>query len=396
MIRSTFLLGIFALLALTPSCSKGSSASPALIALTAALVWNSPVAQYMVARKGTFPREIETVNLKHTGQAGNIEFNFSDPTNALIATPSSGVLTPGQEIAISIAVVTLVAYTTVTLALTAKYVGNDTIAPLTSNLAFLLMPPGMFVMALLSGDPGISGKFLAAIVFGLIGVLVQHSTAGTLRNRVPALAYTEIVLIGLLTLAMTAELLQANFWRSSASQESAVDVNFPPGQGPIGYTIHPNKEAVMQPGDFHMFHLVMRDPIPVKDADKKNRHTYAFVLDSDGNAANDFKPLPAFPNDFWKGTDRWYQIDYTDAGGWTLKVSQVDSSNNVTEVASAARAIVVNDSIVMVVPKSEVPGPGAKWRASSFVHQGDFGVGAPYLWSGDVEPTVASPLVNIK
>lgn len=394
--RSTLLLGILAILVLAPSCSKSSKGGGQLPALVAVLLWNTPIAQYMVPRKASLPRTLETLVLEHTGSAGDVRYELDDPTGSLRATPASGVLRPGQQIAITIDVIKLIAYTTVTMHMALSYVDDTTVGPLNAALLFSLMPPGMFVMAVISGDSNVASLFLAAIVFGLIGVIVLHSTNDPLRNRVPALAFTEIVLIGLVTIGLSLQHLQANFWRNKNSQESNVEVNFPPGEGPIGYTIHPKMEVDMTEGDYRMFHMMLRDPHPIVDPDTKNIHTYAFVMDTDGDAANNWKPSILFPNDFWKDTDRWYQIDYNNQDGWSFTVSQVDALNNVKEVASAARMIIVDDAIVLVVPKSEIPGPGAKWRSSSFVHVGDFGFNPPYIWSGDVEPAVAKPLVDIK
>jgi hypothetical protein len=396
-IKLTLLMGILAILTLTPSCSKSGGSNGQFLALAAILVWTSPVAQYLLPRHGTYPREIEKIVLQHKGSAGDVKFDLKDPSDSLQATPSSGVLKPGEQVIISIVALALVAYTTTTLTMTCQYADAVSLDKLVVPFAFALMPPAAFVMSLISGsDPQVFKLFLAGLIFGAIAKVVQYSRAGTLRNRTPLLRYTEIVLLALITMALTAENFGANFYRSVNSPEASLAVNFPPGQGGIGYTLHANKEVDMAPGEFYMFSSMMQRPIPIEDSEPKNLHTYAFVIDSDGAAANNWKPAPAFPNDFWKDTDRWYQITYSKADGWKMIVSQVDANNKVTEVASAARAIIVDDAIVLVVPKSEIPGPNAKWRATTFVHQGDFGFNFPYVWSGDVERPVDQPLHDVK
>ena len=81
---------------------------------------------------------------------------------------------------------------------------------------------------------------------------------------------------------------------------------------------------------------------------------------------------------------------YDATGGWTLAVKQVDTSNNPSEVASAARVIITDNSIVLVVPKSEFPAASPLWRGATFVSQP-----GSQIWSGDVMPVLGSPLLVV-
>ncbi len=402
-IKLTLAMGILATLTLTPSCSKSGGSSP-LLALASVVDWTSTAAQYLVPRHSSFPRDVQEITLRHNGQVGDIEFDLKDPSGILQATPASGVLRPGQQVTITVAILALINYKTEELLMTCRYAGALSTEVLVVPFRFALMPPGMYVMSLLSAsDPVIQNLFELALLLGLVGAIVRHMGMNRKADHAPILRFTEIILMGMLTLPMASFQLQSNFWRSKTEPESNVDVNFPPGQGAIGYTLHPDMEVDMVPGEFHAFHSWMQlgGVIPIKDPEPKNRHTYAIVLDSDGSSTNNWKARAGYPNDFWQGTDRWYEVRYNQKdtpGVWSFRVWQVDATGKkFTQVASAARAIIVEDAIVLVVPKSEIPGPSATWRTTTFVHQtDDLGETSPFLWSGDVEPAIGKPMHPVK
>jgi hypothetical protein len=77
-------------------------------------------------------------------------------------------------------------------------------------------------------------------------------------------------------------------------------------------------------------------------------------------------------------------------------VTQVGAGNQTTQVRSAARAIIKDDGIVLVVPAAEFVVARPAWRATSFVHQGDFGLNPPFVWSGDLMPPVAAGLNQMR
>ena len=108
----------------------------------------------------------------------------------------------------------------------AKYVGGLTADELVVPFAFALMPPAMYVISLLAtGDAGIPALFLAALIFGSIGVLVKWSGVGGL-DRVPLLRYTEIVLMAVIFLALSLAQIRANFYRNINQPEASASVNF--------------------------------------------------------------------------------------------------------------------------------------------------------------------------
>jgi hypothetical protein len=109
---------------------------------------------------------------------------------------------------------------------------------------------------------------------------------------------------------------------------------------------------------------------------------FGLCFDSDGNPANDYDPPAQTANDPTQGTDRWYFLDFEPGNGWTLRL--IDSDNN--EQATGARVIRYENALVYVIPASEIPGPGAGFRALTFTHTGDFGLGADHDWAGDHHP----------
>ncbi len=60
------------------------------------------------------------------------------------------------------------------------------------------------------------------------------------------------------------------------------------------------------------FFMQLAAPVPTDDAGKS--YIYSVVLDSDGNADDDWSPQSPYDRDYFQGADRWYQLswDHTD------------------------------------------------------------------------------------
>ena len=100
------------------------------------------------------------------------------------------------------------------------------------------------------------------------------------------------------------------------------------------------------------------------------------------NTGNNFDPPAQTANDPLADTDSWYFLDRNPGQGYNLR--RLDLNQN--ELASAARVILFENAMVFVIPRSEVPGPGAGFRIFTFTHTGDFGLSASRDWSGDHHP----------
>lgn len=242
-------------------------------------------------------------------------------------------------------------------------------------------------------------RFWPGLDLAPIGVVILHPM-GAPRNKVPALLFTEIGLVGSLNVDLTSAQLGKAFWQNKTTRGSTTgEAFFPPGQGRNGFTIHANQETDMKAGNYLVFHVTMERTIPIVDPDKKNEHLYYFAIDSDLKTANNWSPPPTLPNDPHADTDRWYEIGYNDPtarGTWTFHVHQLNSEKTPIEVASGARAIISDNAIVLLIPTSEFGPVKPKWRAASFVHQGKFGNDPPYPWSGDAMPAVGMALLSVR
>ena len=137
-----------------------------------------------------------------------------------------------------------------------------------------------------------------------------------------------------------------------------------------------------------VFINVMHADIPQDD--QINIYTYAFVFDRDGNAGNNYQPSANFPNDFYKDTDYWIELSYVPGSGWGL--SATDASNNsFIPYASDAKIVVVNNTLFLVIPRSEFFAENIGYRMTTFRHTGDWGM-SDDNWDGDVQPPVADGL----
>ncbi len=105
-------------------------------------------------------------------------------------------------------------------------------------------------------------------------------------------------------------------------------------------------------------------------------YQYAAVFDADNSPANNWQPQGMFDWDYFQGTDTWFVIDYAQ-GQWSGGVYGGSFSN---PVASAFRAVILDNVIVWFVPKSEVP-QAQGVQVTSFRHDGSF---APEFSGGDV------------
>lgn len=157
-----------------------------------------------------------------------------------------------------------------------------------------------------------------------------------------------------------------------------------------GFVVCADDEAPMPAGEVIMVVIKLAADVPVADPD--HFYTYAAVFDADGDPANNFRFQPPYNWDYWQNTDRWYSLDWSpEQQAWGVNVSDV--AKNQFVAPSAARVVLLGDTVVFFIPGDELPAESLGYRVSAFGHDGTFSV---EVSSGDVsgaDPT--EPLTEI-
>lgn len=164
---------------------------------------------------------------------------------------------------------------------------------------------------------------------------------------------------------------------------------FPCGNGPNGFTVCPVLDAPDPGGEQLVIAVQYAADIPL--ADPSNLSQYGFVFDQDGDASNNYRPIPQFAGDYYQDTDKWYSVEYSPAQGWRLVVTDARNGSFV-QVASAARAVISGRVMMLVVPASEFAVARPAYRTTAFRHRGDFGQNPPHDWNADYDPQPGKPL----
>lgn len=144
--------------------------------------------------------------------------------------------------------------------------------------------------------------------------------------------------------------------------------------------------------EFFVVTHILDDTIPIDGAELYGQ--YGFVFDQNGLSTDDYVADPAYPNDFYQGTDRWYQLQhYPNEGAFFGVLSATNGA--IQPFPSAAKVIVKGATLIAVIPASEMEADCPTLRVTAFTHRGDYGTQAPNFWAGDTEPTVNDPLDSI-
>jgi len=146
---------------------------------------------------------------------------------------------------------------------------------------------------------------------------------------------------------------------------------FPCGVITDGIVICPEDQGAVNNGDRLMITMGLDDAVPV--ADMTNSYQYAFVFDSDGAGANNYEAAPAFPEDFFQGTDKWYSIEYTPSDGWRFYAIDASGGGNPQRVLTDAKIIIMDNAITLTVPQDEFVLDNPSYRATAFRYTGKLG-----------------------
>lgn len=367
------------------SCKRSSSGQlvvdvPAVIA--AVVLGGGDILLNPVATTALFVGAIQLRNEAVVGAVnGDMEFRVDCPAGCT-ADQSTVFLRPGESAAVQI-FTTLVLAATISIDVFARYVAG------TAERAFAIawhnvgFQSAAFRTLALISLPVFAVLWAASAVLTPVGVETRQSNPNVPR-RIPQLAQDVRALGAVIGFLGVVQLIAIFGGLTDGIAE------FPEGQGPNGYRVSASPSVPLAEGEYITFWMSVSDDIPLSATTELFQ--YAFVCDSDANPANNYVPSPAFPDDFFGGTDRWYELNYAPSSGWALTCKAVGAGNVISTVASGARAILSGDTIVMVVPRAEFVVPNPPFRASTFAHLGDFGQSAPFTWSGDPTPSVADGL----
>ena len=226
------------------------------------------------------------------------------------------------------------------------------------------------------GAAEVSAKFERTLTNALVLVMTKHWDS-SVPDKFPSFRDTEIGGHGLCTVTLT------------QGDLDAIVGLFPLGVGPNGFTVQGQLPDTPLPGDYHVVHFEVDATLAVVVADPTLLFEYAFAFDSDGVTSNNFSEADT---NYYTGTDRWYEVTWTNAQGWRLRVYTADTDSFV-EVSSAARVIFADNAMLLLVPASEFAVGEPDYRVTAFVHTGDFGIPPPSTsWSGNPEPRLVEGL----
>jgi hypothetical protein len=349
----------------------------------------------------SFPQVIGTVTFTNPGKASEaIRVEFTDADGVLTADPADLQVAPGESVTVTISAAScpseVESMDVVQFTDEGNVLRRSAFRAVDAQRCDRVEP----VAGLLQRFTGeLSLLWLTGLATSFIGTVILHS-ALSVPAKATSTDATEILLRGIVLLTVNRAVLEALFGPLSVGT-AGTPPEFPCGAGPNGFTVCPMIPSLMPVGDYLFVWLATNGTIPL--ASPTRTFQYGFVFDADGIAANNYVPPPAFANDFYGGTDRWYSVEYDPVGGWRLVVTDARSDASavapsavhaITVVPSAARAIIVDNAIGLFVPKSEFAVDLPAYRVTAFEHGGDFGIPPPNDWSGDLSPTVAEGLAT--
>jgi hypothetical protein len=221
--------------------------------------------------------------------------------------------------------------------------------------------------------------FCHAATLNLFTGSTKHSS-GTEAPRPRVMDHTSFNIVG----AMPATMI-------SAADLAAFTMEYPCGLHAHGRTLCQGTGSTLPPGEYVIAFGVMNGAFPA--ADPSSVYEYGFVFDADDNLANNFVADPNFPNDFFQSTDRWYTFGRTPSQNWGLN-ARTALNNSIRTVATAARIVMIDQTAILIVPRTEFGVPDPAVRFTAFRHDGRFGFNG-FPWSGDVQRPVNEPLYSV-
>ena len=156
------------------------------------------------------------------------------------------------------------------------------------------------------------------------------------------------------------------------------------------FVICPVDSLPMPAGDLVAATLVLAEPIPpptqpfdpganLSIPSGDTMLVYAFVIDGDGDPANNFNAIPPYDWDYYQGTDTWYElVGDPEYGIWVLYATD----GRRQPLASTARVVIDGDTITFFISAEELGDLSiVRYRMSAFQTDGSY---QPEVSTGDV------------
>ncbi|MBX3464149.1 MAG: hypothetical protein KF830_13325 [Planctomycetes bacterium] len=377
---------LLAALVLLPGCNNRRNRSDLPVLVAASVLGGGRVALDPLAATAVLGALLLQNTLPAGTADGDIRFQIEAPPGVGVA-EDEVFLAPGQQRSIPV-LTTTVTQAVLLLTVVATYVRGGLERQFPIEWRNAAANSSALALVELLAQTQLAALWFTNFFLAATGLPTRNSNPAV-PERIPAAAQ-EIRSYGALLVLLTLVQLQAAFSGPFAFDGTDGVPTFPIGDGPEGFTVAADPAADLAAGEHCLFWLSTEAAIPL--ADPTQRFQYAFVVDTDTAPGNNFVPATSFPDDFFGGTDRWYELDYDPSNGWRLRCRVVGLGNSITTVPSAARAILSGDTLLLVVPRSEFVVANPPFRATTFAHLGDFGQNPPFTWSGDPTPPVAAGL----
>ena len=185
-------------------------------------------------------------------------------------------------------------------------------------------------------------------------------------------------------MVLTQPWLDAAFNRSSFPCGAVTDefrVTCPLGAGPL------------TEGEYYIVGAQLGGQVADGDA----AFTYGLAFDDDGDEGDNYQFSPPFDSDFFRNTEHWYRLHIAADGTRSMWADGIRDGIPGVARASSAAVIEWGDTLIWLIPRSEVPGDSPAYRVTAFHNRGEPGaVPIPDNSGGDVSgETVTEPLIPI-
>jgi hypothetical protein len=122
----------------------------------------------------------------------------------------------------------------------------------------------------------------------------------------------------------------------------------------------------IQYADWYVLYAIHNGPIPAETA--SHPYTYAAVLDTDNDSANNYNAQPPYNWDYWQASDTWYTWETWDPPTWEANVF----GDNFAPVNSGFRTVIFDDTIFWYIPADEITSDSFGIRLTAFGHDGTY------------------------